>query len=575
MPQQLGNLAVGAKVKDTTTTYYEQPIVWKVAGKNHSGYPANSVTLITERIIGLKSSDAKEASNTDANRQSYGNNRHIYSNLRKWLNSNANAGAWYAAQHAADAPPSAANVWSSNNPYDTEAGFLKTFSSNLINAMLTTTLTVARNTVTDGGASETYTDKIFLASNTEVGLANENSVAEGVKLALFSDNASRLANPTAQAVTNSTYKDATNLVDTKPWYWWLRTPYASNSNNVRSVNSDGSLSDDGAFYGNNGVRPLCNLQSTILVSDTVDADGAYTVIWNRPPSAPTEITVPEIIYSNQTTQIGWSAVTDPDGDSVSYKLERSVNGGSWTQVYSGANTTFTDTITTAMNTLQYRVKAVDSFNNESSYTTSATRAVIHNLPPAISGVDGNLGVKTDAFNYQYTVTDPESNGVTIQEKINGVLTKTYNATLGTAVNMEVKGVNWVKLAQGSHTLSITATDTYGGSVTRTMTFTKQVDRLLVELTTPLEATAMPTRINIDAVAQVPAGAEFSVMVCNNANDPSPAWEDATEAVLAHLAHVFTNKMKQATNWGVNIRVSVIRSEALGDCYITGIGGNFE
>ena len=574
MPQQLGNLAVGAKVKDTTTNLYGQPIVWKVAGKNHSGYPANSVTLITDRIVKIQCSDAKEPSNSNADRQNYGNNRHIFSNIRRWLNSNAGAGAWYAAQHAQDAPPSSANVWSNHNPYDNQAGFLNSFSANFINALLTTTLTVARNTVTDGGGSETFTDKIFLPSTTEVGLANENGVAEGAKLALFSDNASRLAMPTAQAVSNSTYTTG-SLNASSNWYYWLRTPYAPNSNYVRCVNSGGTLSIDYAFIGNFGVRPLCNLQSSILVSDTVDGDGAYTIIWNRPPNAPTTITVPESIYSNQTTQIGWSAATDPDGDSVSYRLERSVNGGSWTQVYSGSNTTYTDTITTAMNTLQYRVKAVDSFNNESGYTTSPTRAVIHNLPPAISGVDGNLGIKNDGFNYQYTVTDPENNTVTVQEKINGVLTKTYTANLGIAVNMEVKGTNWVKLPQGSHTLSITATDTFGGSVTRTMTFTKQIDRLSVELATPLEATAMPTRINIEVVAQVPAGATFSVEVCNNGNDPSPAWEDATEAALSRLAHVFSNKMKQATNWGVNIRVKIIRNGAIGDCYITGIGGNFE
>ena len=572
MPQQLGNLAVGAKVKDTLSKFYGVPLIWKIADKNHSGYPANSVTLITEKIISMRCFDGKEPTNTNSDRQNYGNNRYIYSNIRRWLNSNAGAGAWYAAQHSADAPPSTANV-NNGNAYDTQAGFLNAFSSNFINALLTTTLTVARNTVTDGGGSETLTDKIFLASNTEVGLANENSIVEGAKLALFSDNVSRIGNVTAECVANSNY--GSNPAAGTAWYYWLRTPSASSSRFVRIVISDGTLNNSSAYDGRSGVRPLCNLQSSILVSDTVDGDGCYTIVWNRQPNPPATINVPETIYSNQTTQIGWSAATDPDGDSISYRLERSVNGGSWTQIYSGANTTYTDTITPAMNTLQYRVKTVDSYNSESNYTTSPTRAVIHNLPPAISGVDGDLGVKNDAFNYQYTVTDPESNAVTVQEKIDGTLIKTYTATLGAAVNAEVKGVNWVKLSQGSHTLTITATDALGGTVTRTMTFTKQVDRLLVELATPLEAVAMPTRINIDVVAQVPAGATLKVEVCNNGYDPAPAWEEATEAVLAHHAHVFTNDMKQATNWGVNIRVSIIRGEAIGDCYITGIGGNFE
>ena len=66
-----------------------------------------------------------------------------------------------------------------------------------------------------------------------------------------------------------------------------------------------------------------------------------------------------------------------------------------------------------------------------------------------------------------------------------------------------------------------------------------------------------------------------VEVCNNANDPTPAWEDATEAALSHHAHVFTNVTKQATNWGVNIKVSIERNAAIGECNLTGIGGNFE
>lgn len=104
MPKALSTLAVGALVKDTGTLYNGKPIIWKIADKNHAGFPANSVTLITERIISLKCFDAMESSNNDGNRRSYGNNRWIWSNIRRWLNSQAGAGAWYAAQHGLDAP---------------------------------------------------------------------------------------------------------------------------------------------------------------------------------------------------------------------------------------------------------------------------------------------------------------------------------------------------------------------------------------------------------------------------------------------------------------------------------------
>ena len=36
---------------------------------------------------------------------------------------------------------------------------------------------------------------------------------------------------------------------------WLRSPNSSNANNVRYVNTDGSLNNNNAYNGNNGVRP--------------------------------------------------------------------------------------------------------------------------------------------------------------------------------------------------------------------------------------------------------------------------------------------------------------------------------
>ena len=56
---------------------------------------------------------------------------------------------------------------------------------------------------------------MFLPSTTEVGLANENSIAEGSLWALFTTaDSSRLAYPTAEAVANSNYTNA-NLAETK------------------------------------------------------------------------------------------------------------------------------------------------------------------------------------------------------------------------------------------------------------------------------------------------------------------------------------------------------------------------
>ena len=478
MAQSLNALAVGALVKDTGTLYNGKPIIWKIADKGHTGYPSGAVTLITERIISLKCVDAIESGNSDGNRRSYGNNSWTLSNLRQWLNSQAAAGKWYSAQHGADAAPTNANVWSNYNEYDAEAGFLAGFSANFVAALLTTTHTVGKATV-DGGGTESCTDKIFLATCTEVGLSGD--VTAGSKLALFSDDSSRLAYPTAEAVSKSEYTNGGFNVNS-PWWWWLADAYASYSYDVRGVHSSGAMNWNGACNGDYGVRPLCNLSSGILVSDSPDSDGAYTIIWNRAPSKPSSITVPSNVRGGESLSIGWGASTDEDGNLSGYILERQVNGGAWAQVYKGINRSYTDAITFGWTSIAYRVKAYDSAGAESAYNTSATR---------------------------------------------------------------------------------------------TYTFTKNETEIELTLATPLTADDMVTKGIMSVVRQIPAGAKFTVEVCNNGNDASPTWEDVTQNVVSGSKFFLSNTTKTASAWGYNFRIKVKRGTATGDCFITSAGGNFE
>ena len=572
MAQALSALAVGALVKDTGTLYNGKPIVWKIADKGHVGYPSGSVTLITERIISMKCFDAKEPSNSNSDRRNYGNNRWIYSNIRQWLNSQAGAGAWYATQHGQDAPPSNANVWDHYNEYDAEAGFLAGFSANFLAALLSTTHTVGKASV-DGGGTESCVDKIFLATCTEVGLSVD--VTAGSKLALFSNDASRLAYPTAEAVSKSEYTSS-SLSASEPRWWWLADAYASNSYYVRSVNSSGVLDSNNACYGSDGVRPLCNIKSEILVSDSPDSDGAYTIIWNRAPSVPPTITVPDTIRGGQTAAISWGASTDEDNNLSGYILERQYNGGGWAQVYKGINRTYTDAITKGCTSVAYRVKAYDSAGAESAYKTSATRTVINNSPPTISGTDSNLGTKTGAFAQSYTVPDPDSGQtLTVTEKIDNVQKRQYTATSGQKYTFNVTADEWRKLSNGSHTLTVTATDNYGGTATRTYTFSKNETEIELTLATPLEADDKVTKAIMSITRQIPAGAEFKVEVCNNGHDDSPTWEDVTQAVTSGSKFFLSNSTKTAAKWGFNFRIKVKRNSASGDCFISSVGGNFE
>lgn len=579
MSKTLGSLSVGAKIEVPVLSAYQSrfgsKIVFKIADKNHSGYPSNSVTLITEKIIQNMAPDAKEPSNSNSDRKNYGNNRHIYSNLLQWLNSNAAAGAWYSAKHSADQAPTAKNTHVTYNPYTSWAGFLAMLDPKFVAELMETTLTVVKSS-TDGGSYETFKAKMFLASTTEVGLANENNIAEGSLLALFSNDASRVAYPTAQCVNNADGYTNSAFATSKGWYWWLRTPNSLGADGVRYVHTDGSLYNALAYNGDRGVRPLCNLKSSILVSDSPNSDGNYTVIYNSAPSAPPSITAPATCYSGQNINISCAAATDPDGDALTYCFERSYNSGAWTQVQASASRTFTEAVSTAWNTLKYRVRAKDSYGNYSAYTTSGDIAVIHNQPPVISGSNADLGIKRADFTYQYSVTDPDNDVVNVVEKIDGKTIATKNAiTLGATQTLSVAGNTFTALTNAQHTITITATDSAGNSAVRTLTFTKSIAGFVITLSAPLEANSQPTRANIKVTRDIPAGGTFKVEATNNPFDASPVWEDCTNAVVQGVAHVFANKINTAAQYGMNIRVTVQRGDALTACWVSGIGGNFE
>lgn len=563
MPQAITNLAVKAKVKDPLSTYYGSPIVWQIGDKNHAGYPANSVTLVSDKIIKIVPFDAKE-SGGDSNRQSYGNNRYALANLRQWLNKAA--ASWYQSQHSYDRAPSSSYV--SYNPYDTQAGFLSGFSAQMIAAILDTTLTVAKATV-DGGGSETVTDKVFLLSKAEVGLGAENSINEGTLLAMFSDAASRIAYPTAAAVTNSTYTTS-DLSASQPWYWWLRSPIATYSYNVRGVGTSGAESDGGALRGRSGLRPALNLPSSILVSDSPDSDGVYSIVWNQAPTNPPSISVPDTIRSGKTANIQWTASTDPEGNAITYRLECSVNGGAYAQIYSGSALSYTHSVTAAMNTVQYRVKAVDSNGAESGYTASQQRTVVHNVDPTISGSDTDLGTITSTPSTSFSVDDQDtSDELTVEKKIDDMTVDTIeDAVREQTYTWAMTDAQFAALGSGTHTMKIVVSDTIGNTATRTITFTRAVTKIEFKVD-PINTDAKAEKILISMMYYA-SDADVTLKVCNNANDANPTWESANNG----LKHIFSNTTKTAASWAVGVWVIIETSESYPEIYCNSLNGSY-
>jgi hypothetical protein len=548
MSKQLSTLPVGAIVKSVNTKYNGAVIRFKV-GRQAS----DRVGLVTERIISLKCFDAKEPSNSNSDRRNYGNNRAAVANLLQWLNSAAGTGQWYSAQHSADAPPNNANVWSNYNEYEAEAGFLNGFEQDFRDALLNDTITVAKSS-TDGGGSEQITRKVRLLTRTEVFGDTENGTAEGTQWPIFTDNNSRLAYPTAEAVSKSEYKSS-SLSSSQPWWWWLLTPYAGGAYGVRVVDSGGGLYWGIAWDGRDGVRPALFLAPDTLVSDTTDTDGAYIIQWNQPPTTPSSIShgTPR---AGQSLTITTGGSTDPEGDAISYVWERRVDSGAYTQIGITTAKSIVDTVPSSGTNYQVRVKAVDANGAESAYRTGNATPISYNTDPVISGSDQNLGAKTDPFTYDYTVTDSEaaSQTLTVTETVtNGsetITLRTYTATSGTQNTADLSDV-WLRLLTGSHVLKIYVTDGAGGSATRLITFSRTVTRIAASRAIATDAKVEKVFLSLYP-ADHPADATLHVEVTNNPFDDSPAWEDITSKV-GKFVHTFTNTTVASSSYGLAYR----------------------
>ena len=205
---------------------------------------------MTKQIIDLRCFDGIEPTNTDSDRKSAGNNNWQYSNIEQFLNSDQ--ASWYSVQHQYDAPPTSDNVYHYNNgttynAYDTHKGFLYYWSADEKVLLKDMTLTLANNTITDGGGSYTWTGKVWLPTYTQMGGGQNNSISEGEAFSKFTDNASRLKSLHDMCITNNEYCKINNHINGN-WDYWMSSVHPSSSAQVCNVNSGGSLGASNLVY---------------------------------------------------------------------------------------------------------------------------------------------------------------------------------------------------------------------------------------------------------------------------------------------------------------------------------------
>lgn len=212
----------------------------------------------------------------------------------------------------------------------------------------------------------------------------------------------------------------------------------------------------------------------------------------------------------------------------------------------------------------------------SELVVSDDGTVSTNAAPAINASSTNLGEKNAPFNFGYTVTDADGDTLTVAEKLDGKTTATRTGVAsGTALTFGRGSTadGFRRILNGSHTIQITASDGKE-STSLSATFTKSVTSATVTLTTPLAVDGDITVAVLQVTGSIPDDATFKVEVTNNANDPSPVWQDATTEVQKGVNIVFTNSTA-ANGAAFNFRVSISRGASGTGGYIEAVSGAFQ
>ena len=209
----------------------------------------------------------------------------------------------------------------------------------------------------------------------------------------------------------------------------------------------------------------------------------------------------------------------------------------------------------------------------------ADGTVSTNTPPVITSESGesgvDLGTKSEAFSFGYTVSDEDGDALTVTEKLDGVVMKTRTGVAsGTALTFECPSTaeSFQKILNGAHTITIEVSDGKD-TVSFTATFTKAVYSASITLTEPLAVDGDITLALMAVIGEIPAGATYKVEATNNAKDSSPVWQDVTSEVQNGSNIVFENNVA-ANGAAFNFRITVERGTSAGG-YISGVSGAFQ
>lgn len=198
----------------------------------------------------------------------------------------------------------------------------------------------------------------------------------------------------------------------------------------------------------------------IRAKDSNGQWGAYVTGTETQVLLAPDLTVPEMVMQGQSVPVLWSSIIGSD----SYTLQRkSSTDEDWVEVYSGANTSFSETAGTWAR-VQYRVRAVFG-ETPGSWAASAIIPVISASALVISGQDGDLGTLVN--DVPYTVSTDTGNQIMVKTTVNGAVILDSTVPSGTAEHIPI-----LDLVNGDGTIVIEASvQTASGTVSAMRTWT--------------------------------------------------------------------------------------------------------
>ena len=215
----------------------------QLLGRSVKTYASATSTTQIEAAVLSEGTDGTDLGTTDGtstnlnhiHRARYGSNNYKESALRQWINSAAVANAWWVPSNIFDRPPAYANL----------AGFQHGMDSDFLAVVKAITIPCHTNNTYElpewtKDTAYNLVDRFWLASRDEMGFGTER-VADGTVFAAYNGagNTDRIKYDLSNASTARV--------------WWLRSPNPSHASYERTVSTDGSLSNYGAYSGYGAV----------------------------------------------------------------------------------------------------------------------------------------------------------------------------------------------------------------------------------------------------------------------------------------------------------------------------------